>query len=1408
MRPIRPAPITPLSTNTPSGRRSPWLHAALLGLLALSPTLPVQHVLAASTDISTVPLITSRTVAKPNILFILDDSGSMDSDYMPDDMNGTGKYGFYTSQCNGVAYNPTVTYDPPKTADNRSFPSMSLTAAWSDGFAPNLSSKVSSTTSLSLASSGSITVTVSSATNFSVGNAIALVNKSNTTQWMTGTVSAISGSTLTVALNFASASATSNSWDVGRTSTTSLSGETYYTYSGSETPLDWRYTTSGLNSTTTFATQCLSTIGNTPGSSVFAAVTLSTASAQATNYANWYSYYRKRILTMKTAVSRAFVALDNNKRVGFTTISDKTVTSSSFLNVADFDSAQKALFFGNLFDASPGSYTPLRGALSKAGRYFAKKGSSQTYDPMQYACQRNYAVLSTDGYWNTDTESSTYGPYKLDNSTEVGQQDGAEVRPMYDGAVAVVTTTTVTTKRSPQEQVISTYKTTTTSTRNAYTDRNGGNCSKSSQWKTTTQPQVSTRVVTSTDTAIRDTTRQSTRTVVVTNGVVTSDTTTPYVVTATSDISRSAMTVLSDVPGTWANFGNAVNDCTDEHYTNVVQYGTVTVGSPVGPTVDSATAVDQVTPIITVGTPTVVNSTTGGSTNSLADVAEYYYKTDLRTSALGNCTGSTGVDVCNNDVTVADRDDATWQHLTTFTIGLGVNGTLDYDPDYLTETSGAYVNLKNGPTTWPVPPTTGSAASVDDLWHAAINGRGRHFAASDPSALASALNGVFLDVSAADGAGTSAATSSLEPVAGADQIYLATYTTLNWTGEVEAYNFSLSNTGGVSTTHSWSAQAGLDLLTATTASSRSVYYMRGTTTGGATSYSLQNFTYTNLSADGYASWLDNLCNISPVATQCATLGTTTGTGRTTSQLSLANSGANLVAYLRGDPTYQQTTNATDPLYRYRKHRLGDIVGGSPVYVGTPVFNYGDNGYAAYKTSKVNRKPMLYVAANDGMLHAFSAQIGSDAGTELWAFVPSMVIPKMYRLANQDYTNNHQFYVDAPPVVADIQVGGTWKTILVGGLGAGGKGYYALDITNPTAPVALWEFTDTHLGLTYGAPIVTKRADGTWVVVFGSGINNNENGGDGNGRLYMLNAATGAKVLRNASDTLVNSIATFTSGTTAAGSTGTPSGLVKLNAWVPDSTNNTALRFYGADLQGNVWRFDTDNLVEPKGAALRLAQLKVATDTDGQPVTSRVELAEVSYGSSTYPVVLVGTGRYLGSSDLGNTTQQSLYAIKDPMTSTGWGSVRGSVDLVRQSLTVSGNSATVTSNAVDWSSKIGWYIDFANSGERVSVDMSVQYNTLAVVSSVPSTDTCAASGVSWLYYFNLNSGSTVAAAGSAAGEKLGNFLGMGLTWVQLSDGTSRLLIPASNATLQIAQPSISAASTTTTPRRTSWRELNN
>ena len=333
------------------------------------------NALAALTDLAAEPLVTSTSSSvQPNILFVLDDSGSMAWTYMPDEAgNFAQNYGYSSSHCNGVYYNPATTYDPPVDATGTSYPNASYTAAWVNGYSTS-----SGTTNLS--------------TSFK----------------------AESGDTASAAY--------------------------YYRYTGSQTTEALKKYSS---TSSTFYKECNSSIGSSPGNAVFTKVWISASEQQ--NFANWYSYYRSRMLMMKTAAGRAFKSLDNHYRVGYMSINNNV--SPSFLNLATFDSTQKSAWYAKLYAAVPNNSTPLREALSRAGRLYAGKLSSlygaTVVDPVQYSCQQNFTILSTDGYWNGNAG------YKLDGSTAVGNQDGAEQRPYLDGAT---TSTTISTSQEQQSQ--------------------------------------------------------------------------------------------------------------------------------------------------------------------------------------------------------------------------------------------------------------------------------------------------------------------------------------------------------------------------------------------------------------------------------------------------------------------------------------------------------------------------------------------------------------------------------------------------------------------------------------------------------------------------------------------------------------------------------------------------------------------------------------------------------------------------------------------------------------------------------------------------------------------------------------------------------------------------------------------
>ncbi len=1126
-----------------------------IALLMLYPALTF----AATTDLSDSPLAQSSSAnLYPNIMFIFDDSGSMDWVYMPDSVNNDNSSNcFKNSAYNGVYYNPNFTYTPPVDSTGASYPDASFTSAKNDGYG----------------------ITSTSTTN------------------LNSSFKAYSGDTSQQAY--------------------------YYNYTGTSpaTPV----------------------VGTCYANSKYTKVTIGTSDTQATNFANWYTYYRTRINSMKTAVGHAFQPIGSTYRVGFTTISDSGTdsTKNTFLKINDFNQTQKDTFYDKLYKTKTSGYTPLRASLSKVGRMYAGQLLTGTDDPIQYSCQQNFTILSTDGYWNTDDETTTYGPLQINGSSKVGDQDGSTsiARPMYDKNAA---------------------------------------------------------------------------------------------------------------------------------------------------------------------------------SNTLADVAMYYYQTDLRTSALGNCTGAkgSGIDVCENNVPGAGSDVNAQQHMTTFTMGLGANGSLAYSEDYLSGGSSDYNAIVQGTKIWPNPITGTNSSTlnrIDDLWHAAVNGRGVYYSAKDPNSMSSGITKSLASITARKGSSAAAATSNLEPVAGDNFVYIALYRTKWWDGDLQAETID-PNTGVISTTAQWSAQALLDAKASATSDTRTIY-----TYDSSTTTKLKSFTWANLTTteQGY---FTGMCTSSKL-TQCTSL--------TTNQLANVT-GANLVAYLRGQSGYEiQASNTTDnQIFRDREHVLGDMINSSPVYVKSPVFNYIDDNYATFRdTTQKNRTPIVYVASNDGMLHAFDAATGN----ETWAYIPPMVLPNLYHLADKNYP--HYYYVDGSPLVADICpnapattcTGSQWKTILVGGLNKGGRGYYALDITNPASPKALWNFSvanDSDLGYTFGNPVITKRKDGTWVVAFTSGYNN-VSPGDGNGHLYVLNANTG---------TLLQKLDTQDTSGVNVGSSTTPSGLSKINAWVETASDNTASRFYGGDLLGNIWRFDIDDLVPPSGKeAFLLATVgdptatyptPPATSLSVQSITAKPELFDVIVGAASYHAVSVGTGRYLGSNDVTDKAQQSLYTIKDDLTSNSLGIVRNSGKLVQQTLTtVVTNGVTTrqaTANPVDWSTKYGWFVDFNpnndSPGERINVDMQQQLGAILVATNVPNSDLCNAGGYAFLYNFDIANGSYLAtSANETVGRKLSsNALVAGIKEIRLANGKIIAVVTDTAGGVNGVNPEGGGGNSNLFPKgkRTGWRELIN
>jgi type IV pilus assembly protein PilY1 len=424
-----------------------------------------------------------------------------------------------------------------------------------------------------------------------------------------------------------------------------------------------------------------------------------------------------------------------------------------------------------------------------------------------------------------------------------------------------------------------------------------------------------------------------------------------------------------------------------------------------------------------------------------------------------------------------------------------------------------------------------------------------------------------------------------------------------------------------------------------------------------------------------------------------------------SPLGDSTKGPKVLNFIRGDHSNEDPTGEK---YRVRTSVLGDIVHSRPIYVGHPT------------------DPRVYVGANDGMLHAFDA----NSGDEVFAYIPSFFIAPV-ATANFSHIKAltvtpyvHNYYVDASPNVATVTISGATKTILVGGVGAGGKGLYALDITDPTAASEsaaaskiLWEITPTtvnnatstsyaNLGYTYGYPLIGKLSDGTYAAIVGNGYNNK---GNNQAILYVINLTTGAKIAE------VTATVTGTSDTA-------PNGLSTPTAIDTDRDGKIDY-VYAGDINGNLWKFDLRNISSP-------TVTKLYTTSPAQPITGR---PSVSLHPNGGYMINFGTGRMFTTADTTDaTTIYYAYGIWDN------GTTISDTNIVSQTLTAktwtgaSGFNYSVrvsSSNAVDYSAttpKQGWKLALP-AGERVVGDGGLVTNSRYVFASTNPTIAHAAVG---------------------------------------------------------------------------------
>jgi len=701
---------------------------------------------------------------------------------------------------------------------------------------------------------------------------------------------------------------------------------------------------------------------------------------------------------------------------------------------------------------------------------------------------------------------------------------------------------------------------------------------------------------------------------------------------------------------------------------------------------------------------------------TLADVAMYYYERDLNTDLADN-------------VPENSSDDATHQHMVTYSIGFGVvgfNNPNDYDEDLKHKTTEDYI-------VWPDPGKEDSTPEkVDDVWHAAVNGRGQFLNSANPKELVNALNAVMKDIERRVFSASGVAINGdelyqrLEPDL---LMFQASYSSEGWTGEIKAFEVNQFS-GAVDTLNpKWSAGDELDSKVRTGGWNGRLIATHNGTTGIP-------FRFDSLS-DAQKDLLD------------ADWGTDATDARA------------IMDYLHGDTSEEERNGGA---LRSRFSVLGDIVHSAPKF----------------------KNDILYAGANDGMLHAFAA----TSGEELFAYVPNLVFANLHKLADPLY--EHLYYVDLVITINDVTLSGV-KTMLIGGLGKGGRGYYALDLSDLTPAYVpateseldnrvMWEYPDGNtpstevedLGYSFSKVALVKSNDSAgapWIVIFGNGYNSV----NGHAVLFILDPATGDKL--KLIDTGV----------------GTCNGLSTPIA-VDVDNNNTVDYVYAGDLKGNLWKFDltADDYTQWSVAYDDSGTPKPLFKAPGQPITTKpsVMLHCKKHGY----LVVFGTGSYLGMDDITDTSIHTVYGIWDYGDDADAGEYVGDFDgsaitnsnlpitvsLLQQTVVDERNVnglelRTLSNGSPDWKSttdqsgscgdnagvddcdpnsvgtepdpvkNVGWYLNLPESGERVVSDVRIRAGKLTVISYVTEGSTCGLAGHSWVMAMDPCTGGRLAEA---------------------------------------------------------------
>ena len=440
-------------------------------------------------------------------------------------------------------------------------------------------------------------------------------------------------------------------------------------------------------------------------------------------------------------------------------------------------------------------------------------------------------------------------------------------------------------------------------------------------------------------------------------------------------------------------------------------------------------------------------------------------------------------------------------------------------------------------------------------------------------------------------------------------------------------------------------------------------------------------------------------------------------------------------------------------FRVRASRMSDIWHSSPVYVGKPRLSWISasaklgSSYLAFQKKQVKRDAMVYVGSNGGMLHGFDAKTGAEKLAYIPGSLYSSAATKGYHPLTDPIYAHKPVYVDATPSVSDAKLKGEWKTVLVGGLGRGGRGMFALDVTDPNefmsdikaAKTVLWEFSnkdDGDLGFTHSKATIAYLNNDKWAAVFGNGpCSDAATCGNGEAQLFIV-------YLDGPAGGVWNKGLQYHKISTGAGNTTKRNGLFAPR--LVDLDADGAVDFaYAGDLHGNVWRFDLRGKTASgwKGKALFKGNSK-------QPITVRPTVTNAPSSVTAFRsspdtpgvMVLVGTGTFIEPGDKALVYDQYFLGLYD----SGKEISGGLSGLAKQSLdakATGNNRVTQSSLVVDYSTgkKSGWYIELKDLGERVASPARVRHGHVLFNSIIPDRSECSSSGVGWEWLVQIGNG---------------------------------------------------------------------